>query len=128
MPDLLAALRQDYARFPIDQTFSLYAQDVRFKDPMTQFQGRQKYEQMVGLIARWFLDCRMELHDLQQNGNQIRSDWTLRWRSLWPGNPEVAISGWSELEINEQGLIQAHVDYWHCSRWQVFRQFIGWGD
>ncbi|NET50611.1 MAG: hypothetical protein F6K09_18345, partial [Merismopedia sp. SIO2A8] len=37
-------------------------------------------------------------------------------------NPRIRISGWSELTLNAEGLISAHIDYWHCSRFDVLKQ------
>jgi Uncharacterized conserved protein (DUF2358) len=119
---LLAALRQDYDRFPLDQTYSLYAEDVFFKDPMTQFRGVKKYQEMIGFISRFFKQPQLDLHDIQQNGSQIRTDWTLSWTTPLPWNPRISISGWSEMKINDQGLICEHIDYWHCDRWNVLQQ------
>ncbi len=42
--DLLETLRQDYARFPKDQSFEVYDPDVFFQDPLTRFQGRDRYQ------------------------------------------------------------------------------------
>jgi Uncharacterized conserved protein (DUF2358) len=120
--DILEALRLDYQRFPQQQTYSLYAEDVYFKDPMTEFRGRDRYQQMVGFIQTWFRNCTMEVHDLRQTGNQIRSDWTLSWNTPLPWQPRIAIVGWSDLTLNDQGLISSHLDYWHCSRWDVVKQ------
>jgi hypothetical protein len=119
---IVEQLKADYARFPEDQTYDLYAKDVYFKDPMTQFRGIDRYEKMIGFIQTWFLNCRMDLHDIQQQGDQIRSDWTLSWNTPLPWKPQIKISGWSELTLNDQGLIVSHIDYWHCSRWDVLKQ------
>ena len=51
--DLVAQLKQDYARFPKDQTYALYADDVHFKDPMNEFDGVAKYRSMIGFLG-WF--------------------------------------------------------------------------
>jgi hypothetical protein len=120
--DILQILREDYQRFPQNPTYEIYAEDVYFKDPMTAFRGRDRYQQMVGFIQTWFLNCQMELHQLQQSGNTIRSDWTLSWNTPLPWKPPISISGWSELTLNAQGLINSHIDYWHCSRLDVLKQ------
>ncbi len=122
--DILQLLRADYDRFPENQTYSLYAADVYFKDPMTEFWGVARYQQMIGFIRAWFQDCRMEVHDLQQTGNQIRSDWTLHWTTPLPWRPAIAIAGWSDLTLNTDGLIASHIDYWHCSKLNVLRQHL----
>lgn len=125
--DLLTTLKADYDRFPQDQTYEIYAEDVYFKDPMTEFRGRYRYRQMIGFIQTWFRNCHMEVHDIQQTGNQIRSDWTLRWNTPLPWHPRIAIAGWSELTLNDQGLITSHIDYWHCSKLDVLRQHFQQG-
>ncbi len=122
MPNLIDMLKQDYQRFPTQQTYSLYADDVVFKDPMTQFQGVQRYQQMIGWMARWFTDIRLELHAIEQDGDRIQTRWTLSWTSPLPWNPRIRISGWSELRLNSQGLIASHIDYWDCSRLAVLKQ------
>jgi hypothetical protein len=119
---ILTVLRTDYDRFPADQTYSIYAEDVYFKDPMTEFRGIARYQQMIGLIQTWFLDCRMEVHGLHQDGDLIHSEWTLRWRTPLPWKPAIAISGRSELTLNAAGLIASHIDYWHCSKLDVVKQ------
>jgi len=120
--DILAILRADYDRFPHDQTYEIYAAEVYFKDPISEFRGRDRYRQMIGFIQTWFLNCRMHAHNLQQQDNLIRSDWTLTWNTPLPWKPRISISGWSELTLNEQNLIVSHIDYWHCSKWDVVKQ------
>jgi len=124
--DIVQVLRQDYQRFPLNQTYSIYAEDVCFQDPLNRFQGVERYKQMIAFLERWFADLKMDLHDIRQDGNSIRSEWTLSWRSPLPWKPKIAITGWSELQLNSAGLITSHVDYWHCSRWDVLRQHF-WG-
>jgi hypothetical protein len=120
--DLLTALRQDYDRFPQDQTYGLYAEDVFFKDPMTEFRGVKKYQEMIATIDRFFTDLQLDLHEIQQTDYQIRTDWTLSWTTPLPWKPRITISGWSELTIDAAGLISQHIDYWHCTRWNVLQQ------
>jgi Uncharacterized conserved protein (DUF2358) len=120
--DILDILAADYRNFPRNQTYSLYAPDVYFKDPMNEFRGRERYQQMIGLIERLFGDPQLDLHQIRREGNQIRSDWTLHWTTPLPWKPRIQISGWSELETNAAGLISSHQDYWHCSRWEVLQQ------
>jgi hypothetical protein len=122
--DILDALQSDYQRFPADQTYSLYAPDVYFKDPMTEFRGVERYRQMIGFIQRWFLNCRMEVHGIQREGDRIRTDWTLTWNTPLPWQPLISITGWSDLRVNAAGLICSHIDYWNCSRLDVLKQHL----
>ena len=121
--DILTALRQDYDRFPLDQTYSLYSETVFFKDPITEFRGVKKYQEMIALIDRFFHDPQLDLHDIQQTGDRIRTDWTLSWTTPLPWKPRIRISGWSDLTIDlATGLITQHIDFWNCTRWNVVQQ------
>jgi hypothetical protein len=122
--DIVEILKQDYRQFPKDQTYSLYAEDVYFKDPLNEFRGCDRYKQMIQLIETWFINPKLDLHGIQRHDNQIRTDWTLSWNTPLPWKPRIAIDGWSELTLNDQEKIIAHVDYWHCSRWNVLMQHL----
>ncbi|KAM3105498.1 DUF2358 domain-containing protein [Phormidesmis sp. 146-33] len=119
--DIIHTLRDDYQRFPADQTYSIYAENVYFKDPMNEFRGRDRYQQMIKLIKTWFLNVKMDLHNIQQLDDHIRTDWTLSWNTPLPWKPRIAIDGWSELQIKDN-LIISHIDYWHCSKLDVLKQ------
>lgn len=120
--NLLQILQDDYQRFPTDQTYGLYAEDVYFKDPLNEFRGRDRYQETIGFIKTWFLNVKMDLHAIQRNDNLIRTDWTLSWNTPLPWKPHISISGWSELIVNADSLIVSHIDYWHCSRLDVLKQ------
>ena len=127
--NIIEILQEDYQRFPRDQTYDIYAKDVYFKDPMTEFRGIKRYQSMIGFMSHWFQNIQMELHDIKQMGDlpeplrdRIETQWTLSWTTPLPWQPRIAISGRSELMLNEQNLIISHIDYWDCSRWDVLRQ------
>jgi Uncharacterized conserved protein (DUF2358) len=122
--DILNTLKDDYARFPKDQTYSLYDRNVFFKDPLISFRGVQLYHWMIGFMERAFLNVQMDLHDIRQEGNQIDMDWTLSWVAPMPWKPPMQISGRSELVLNTDGLIQSQIDYWNCSRLDVLKQLF----
>lgn len=122
--DILDTIKADYRRFPKEQTYSIYAEDVYFKDPLNEFRGIDRYQSMLGFIDTWFRQPQLDLHDIQQQGNTIRTDWTLRWTTPLPWQPRISIPGWSELTLNAAGLICSHIDYWKCSKWDVVKQHI----
>ncbi|MEO1622564.1 MAG: DUF2358 domain-containing protein [Cyanobacteria bacterium J06632_3] len=120
---VLEQIKEDYSRFPEHQTYSLYAEDVQFKDPMNDFSGVQKYQQMIGFLARFFRDIDLELHSIEQTTPAlIKTAWTLHMTAPAPWAPRLSIPGRSELGLNEQGLINSHIDYWNCSRLAVLKQ------
>jgi hypothetical protein len=122
--DIVEALKADYARFPENQTYSLYAEDVFFKDPLTSFDGVARYRTMIGFMAQWFKAIHMELHSIQQTGQRIDTTWTLQWIAPAPWKPKMVISGRSELMLNDAGLVRSHIDSWDCSRLDVLKQLF----
>lgn len=124
--DLLEQIRQDYQRFPQQQSYHLYADDVYFKDPLNEFRGVQRYQAMIGFIARWFQDIDLQLHDIDYIApNQIGTRWTLNWIAPLPWRPAMSIPGRSTLTINPEGKVTAHIDEWDCSRFAVLKQILG---
>jgi hypothetical protein len=121
--NLVEQLAQDYARFPNDQTYSLYAEDIRFKDPLNSFKGIGFYRLMIGFLERFFSDVQMDLHEIQQvDPTLITMRWTLNMTAPLPWSPRLSIPGHSELRVNSAGLIDSHVDYWERSRLNVLKQ------
>ncbi|WP_016951865.1 DUF2358 domain-containing protein [Anabaena sp. PCC 7108] len=122
--DIIEILKADYQRFPVNQTYSIYAADVYFQDPVFKFRGLELYKWMIKFIQTFFLNLKMDLHNIQRQEDTIKSEWTLSWNSPLPWKPRISISGWSELLSNTDGLIVSHIDYWQCSRLDVLKQHL----
>lgn len=120
--DILEKLKTDYRNFPHRQSFELYAEGVYFKDPLTQFRGIDRYRQMIGFMAKWFQKISLTLHDIERDGDRIKTAWTLTWTTPLPWKPRIAISGHSLLTLDDRGKIDSHIDFWDCSVWEVIRQ------
>ena len=120
--DIVEILKEDYHRFPKNQTYSLYAEDVYFKDPMNEFNGVRRFKLMIKFIETFFVKPKMDLHDIHREGDTIKLEWTLNWNTPVPWKPRISIPGWSQLGVNSDGLIISHVDYWKCSRLDVLKQ------
>ena len=120
--DIVEILKDDYRKFPANQTYSLYAQDVFFQDPLNKFRGIKKYKAMIGFINTFFIAPKMDLQAINRVGDTIKMEWVLSWNTPLPWKPRIAIPGWSELKINADGLIASHIDYWKCSRLDVVKQ------
>lgn len=119
---ILAILKEDYRRFPVNQTYSLYAVDVYFKDPLNEFRGVKRFQETIEFLEKFFQDIKMELHDLQRDGDSIATEWTLYMTPPLPWKPRLAIPGRSELKLDSNESIVSHIDYWHCSRLDVLKQ------
>ncbi|MEH2104107.1 DUF2358 domain-containing protein [Nostoc sp.] len=122
--DIIEILKEDYQRFPVNQTYNIYAPDVYFQDPLNKFRGVKRYKEMINFIQTWFLNPKMDLHNIQRLGDTIKTEWTLSWNTPLPWKPRISIPGWSELGLNSDGLIVSHIDYWNCSRLDVVKQHL----
>ncbi|MCC5614626.1 DUF2358 domain-containing protein [Nostoc sp. CHAB 5836] len=120
--NIIEILKEDYQRFPVNQTYSIYAPEVYFQDPLNKFRGVKRYKEMINFIQTWFLNPKMDLHNIQCLGDTIKTEWTLSWNTPLPWKPRISIPGRSELGLNSDGLIVSHVDYWNCSRLDVVKQ------
>jgi hypothetical protein len=122
MMTLLETIKKDYQTFPNNQSYSIYAEKVYFKDPMTEFTGIKRYQEMIKFMSTWFKNIDLELDNIYQSNNIIHTEWTLHWTTPLPWKPPISIPGRSELTINDENLIISHIDYWNCSRWDVVKQ------
>ena len=120
--NILQILEDDYQRFPQNQTYSIYAKDVYFQDPLNKFRGIKRYQQMIKFMSTWFQEIKMDLHQLEFRDDTIHSEWTLHWTTPLPWKPRIAIAGRSELQLNADNQIISHIDYWYCSRLDVLKQ------
>jgi Uncharacterized conserved protein (DUF2358) len=120
--DILEILRQDYAKFPIDQNYDIYAEDVYFQDPTSKFRGLNRYRKTIAFIQKWFKNPHLELLEIQRLDRLITTRWTLSWNTPLPWEPRIEITGRSELLVNDLELITSHIDYWDRSVLDVVKQ------
>ncbi len=120
--NLIEILKEDYQRFPDNQTFEIYAEDVYFKDPLNEFRGVKKYREMIGFLSNFFSNIEMEVHNVTQEDTKIKTEWTLNMTPPLPWKPRLSIPGRREKEVSEDNLIASHIDYWHISPWNVLSQ------
>ena len=122
MMDIVTILRQDYAKFPLDQNYDIYAEDVYFQDPLSQFRGLQRYRQTIAFIEKWFKNPHLESYEINRVGQSIGTRWSLSWNTPLPWQPRIEITGTSELLLDDRELIISHIDYWDCSPFDVLKQ------
>jgi hypothetical protein len=120
--DIITILRQDYAKFPIDQSYQIYAEDVYFQDPLTRFRGLDRYKQTIEFIQKWFKNPHLELYAIDRVDRSISTRWSLSWNTPLPWHPRIEITGTTELLLNEQDLIISHIDDWDCAPLDVLKQ------
>lgn len=125
MTNLIEIITQDYQRFPHDQHYGIYAEDVYFQDPLNRFSGVDRYQKMIGFLGKFFQGINLTLHHITQAPPEmIRTDWTLEMVAPLPWHPPLRIRGYSELTVNGEQKIIRHCDYWHGSPWKVLLQIF----
>ncbi len=120
--DIITILRADYAKFPIDQSYQIYAEDVYFQDPLSKFRGLDRYKKTIAFIQTWFKEPRLELYEIDRLEQLITTRWSLSWNTPLPWYPRIEITGESEMLLNETELIISHIDYWNCAPIDVLKQ------
>ncbi len=123
---ILDIVKTDYQRFPEHQTYSVYTEDVYFKDPLNEFRGIKRYQEMISFMSRWLTQMHLDLKEIDRQDNIIYTKWSLSWTTPLPWQPRITISGKSELTLNEDEKIISHIDYWDCSRWNVIKQHFNY--
>ncbi|TYQ28881.1 DUF2358 domain-containing protein [Pseudanabaena sp. UWO310] len=133
MTNILDIIKADYAKFPEAQTYSIYNEDVYFKDPVYNFRGIKQYQKMIGFITFWFKNLQLELHDISRSENLVKARWTMSWDAPLPWKPRISVTGWSDLTVDkfadtlvngegDRELIISHIDYWECTKFDVIKQ------
>jgi hypothetical protein len=133
MTNILDIITADYAKFPEAQTYSIYSEDVYFKDPVYNFRGIKQYQKMIGFITFWFKNLKLELHDISRTENLVKASWTMSWDAPLPWKPRISVTGWSDLTVDkfagnldkgegDRELIISHIDYWECTKLDVIKQ------
>ena len=122
MMDIRTILRKDYAKFPIDQNYQIYAEDVYFQDPLSKFRGLNRYKKTIAFIQTWFKDPQLELYEIDRAEQLISTSWSLSWNTPLPWYPRIEITGRSEMILNDLELIISHIDYWDCAPLDVLKQ------
>jgi len=89
MTNIIDIIKADYAKFPQAQTYSIYSEDVYFKDPVYNFRGIKQYQKMIGFITFWFKNLKLELHDISRTDSLITANWTMSWDAPFPWKPFV---------------------------------------
>lgn len=119
--DITEIIKDDYQNFP-QQTYSIYAEDVYFEDPLNKFTGVKRYQKMIEFLGSFFQDIDLDLHNISRQGQIITTEWTLNMTSPLPWKPRLSIPGWTELKLNEEELIISHCDRWKIAPWKVLLQ------
>ena len=94
----------------LDQLMGLCADQIVFHDPFNDIVGKPKLQHLLADMFENVKSPAFEVLALYGEGRR----YVLKWRFTggMPVIGDVDFLGLSEIELNEQGLVCAHIDYW----------------
>lgn len=107
-------IREDLpALFQRDMDFSIYRDDVVFRDPRNAFHGIANYRTIFWSVRfhgnLFFRDLRVDiLRVWQPEPREIRVRWSARGVSRLPWRPVGVFDGISTFRLDEEGMIYVH--------------------
>jgi len=126
----IATLREDLPTlFERDIDYSIYSNDIFFKDPVNTFQYKFNYRIIFWTLrfhARlFFTEIYFDVRDIRQpDADTIAVDWTVRGTLRLPWQSQIFFNGDSTYLVNEEGAIYSHRDRWDRSPKAILRQFL----
>lgn len=114
--------------FAKDISYDIYSQDIFFKDPVNTFRGKFNYRIIYWTLRfhgrLFFTELFFDLHDVQQASEySIRAEWTVRGTLRLPWKPRLLFNGDSIYHLNDDGLINEHIDTWDRPPGEILKQF-----
>ena len=115
--------------FEHDLSYDIYSRDIDFRDPVNRFQGKFNYRIIFWTLRfhgrLFFTDLHFDLHRVHQTeSDTIRADWTVRGILRLPWKAKLFFNGYSIYTLNQEGLINTHVDTWDRTPGDILKQFI----
>lgn len=90
------------------------APQARFKDPFNDVVGREAVIRVFSKMFEDVTDIDFSARDLACSGSVCFFAWTLRCRLRRNGKP-LAFEGATELHLDDEGRIAAHIDHWDAA-------------
>ena len=102
---------------PADTTrlHEVYADDVRFKDPFNEVQGIAAVQRIFAHMFVALDEPRFVVRDIIVQGDACFITWDFIFRFKRFGHGLQTIRGASHVELDAQGRITLHRDYWDAA-------------
>jgi len=94
----------------VGEIAGLVTDDVHFRDPFNETRGRAAYLHVLAHMFTILADVRFDIHTQVGEGSRRFLYWTFTATHAMLG--KISVEGVTRVELNEQGLICAHIDYW----------------
>ncbi|MGB3509112.1 MAG: DUF2358 domain-containing protein [Microcoleaceae cyanobacterium] len=115
--------------FERDISYDIYTKDIFFKDPVNKFKWKFNYRIIFWTLRfhgrLFFTELYFDLHDVQQTAeNIILATWTVRGVLRVPWQARIFFNGYSTYKLNQDGLINEHIDTWDRKPGEILKQFF----
>ena len=128
------AQTQDYAKAfaemrpeTVKNITAFLAEDVIFTDPFNELHGHQAFTAIFDHMFAVMTDPRFEILDISSSDRAGYIKWRMTGHLKARPSFVVNLTGMSEIEFNEAGLITAHYDHWDSAHQLLARLPVaGW--
>jgi steroid delta-isomerase len=93
----------------LDALCALVAEDVRFRDPFSDFKGRARLAEVFRHMFEGLTQPAFTVSDIACSGRVAYLRWAFTF--AYRGHP-YRIEGMSEVHFGEDGLVTSHLDHW----------------
>lgn len=127
---IIETLEQDLPTlFERDISYDIYAPTIFFKDPVNTFKGKFNYRIIFWTLRfhgkLFFTELFFDLHKVYPvDPATILAEWTVRGTLRVPWKARVFFNGTSTYRLNDQQLIDNHLDVWDRSPNEILKQFF----
>ncbi len=96
--------------------YDLFAEKVNFRDPLTSFEGVQPYRANIAFLrdSPVFERTKLDTFDVRVTSPKtVTTRWSMAMTvRVLPWRPRVKFTGESIYELNDDGKVIGHIDYW----------------
>lgn len=114
--------------FEKDISYDIYTQDIYFQDPVNKFKWKFNYRIIFWTLRfhakLFFTEIYFDLHDVKQTEDIIKAYWTVRGNLRLPWKADIFFNGDSTYKLNQDNLIDNHLDTWDRKPSEILKQFL----
>ncbi|MEC9346874.1 MAG: nuclear transport factor 2 family protein [Pseudomonadota bacterium] len=96
----------------LDRLGEVYADDVHFVDPFSDFRGRDHLRRVLEGMFRQMSGYALEVEDCVADGDAVWLRWTMRGHMRVLGREPWVVTGVSIVRFDADGRVAEHIDYW----------------
>lgn len=125
--DRFVAFFEGMTAADLDRLHEVYADDVHFADPFSDFRGRARLRKVLEGMFRHMRGYALTVDDCVADGDVVWLRWTMRGHMRVLGREPWVVTGVSVVRFDADGRVGEHIDYWDSGR-QFYERLpvIGW--